>query len=109
MIPIDGRLIREDEHSFQSKRLLFEIDPVDLRIDFLKKEEMMDTIQPHTPPTNDEDEALDLRTNPFQEGGDDGRGPSTNPLKGHQHVKWSQSLELWSRGSKRTHFTCHKL
>jgi len=22
---------------------------------------------------------LDLRTNPFQEGGDDGRGPSTSP------------------------------
>jgi len=42
MIPIDGRLIREDEHSCQSKRLL--INPVDLRIDFLKKEEMMDTI-----------------------------------------------------------------
>jgi len=36
------------------------------------------------PSTNDEDEALDLRTNPFQEGGDDGRGPNTNPLKGHQ-------------------------
>jgi len=50
MIPIDGRLIREDEHSFQSKRLLSEIDPADLRIDFLKKEEMMDTIQPHTSP-----------------------------------------------------------
>jgi len=32
----------------QSKRLLSEIDLVDLRIDFLKKEEMMDTIQPHT-------------------------------------------------------------
>jgi len=24
-------------------------------------------------------EALDLRTNPLQEGGDDGRGPSTSP------------------------------
>jgi len=27
---------------------------------------------------NEDEEALDLRTNPFQEGGDDGRGPSTN-------------------------------
>jgi len=50
MIPIDGHLIWEDEHSCQSKRLLFEIDPVDLRIYFLKKKEMMDTIQPHTFP-----------------------------------------------------------
>ena len=37
-IPIDGRLIREDELSCQIKRLLSEIDTVDLRIDFLKKE-----------------------------------------------------------------------
>jgi len=29
--------------------------------------------------TNEENDALDLRTNPFQGGGDDGRGPSTNP------------------------------
>jgi len=27
---------------------------------------------------NEEEEALDLRTDPFQEGGDDGRGPSIN-------------------------------
>ncbi|XP_068504527.1 uncharacterized protein [Phaseolus vulgaris] len=47
---LDWCLIREDEHSCQSKKLLSEIDPVDLRIDFLKKEEMMDTIQPHTSP-----------------------------------------------------------
>jgi len=31
-------------------RLLFEIDHVDLRIDPLEKEEMMNTIQPHTSP-----------------------------------------------------------
>jgi len=31
--------------------------------------------------TNEEDEALDLMTNPFQEGGDDGRGPSTNSIE----------------------------
>ena len=31
--------------------------------------------------TNEEDEALDLRTNPFQEGGDDGRAPSTNSIE----------------------------
>jgi len=31
--------------------------------------------------TNEEDKALDLRTNPFQEGGDDGRGPSTNSIE----------------------------
>ena len=35
----------------------------------------MDTIQPQPFPL--EEKALDLRTNPFQEGGDDGRGPST--------------------------------
>jgi len=29
--------------------------------------------------TNEEDDALDLRTNSFQGGGDDGRGPSNNP------------------------------
>ena len=29
--------------------------------------------------TNEKNDALDLRTNPFQGGGDDGRGPSTNP------------------------------
>jgi len=29
--------------------------------------------------TNEENDALDLRTNPFQGGGDDGRGSSTNP------------------------------
>ena len=28
--------------------------------------------------TNEEDDILDLKTNPFQGGGDDGRGPSTN-------------------------------
>jgi len=43
-------LIQEDEHSFQRKRLLSEIDPLDLRIDFLKKDEMIDIIQPHTSP-----------------------------------------------------------
>jgi len=31
-------------------RLLFEINPVDLRIDPLKKEGMMETVQPHTTP-----------------------------------------------------------
>jgi len=31
--------------------------------------------------TNEEDEALDLRTNPFQGGGDDGRGPSTTTIE----------------------------
>jgi len=31
-------------------RLLFDIDPVDLRIDPLKKERMMETIQPYTSP-----------------------------------------------------------
>jgi len=29
--------------------------------------------------TNEEDDILDLRTNPFQGGGDDGRGPIINP------------------------------
>jgi len=55
---------------------LFEINPVDLRTELLKKEGMMETIQPHTFHNNEEEEALDLRTNYFQEGGDDGRGPS---------------------------------
>ena len=39
----------------------------------------MDTIQPQPSPSHEEEEAMDLRTNPFQEGGDDGRGPSTSP------------------------------
>jgi len=65
-------------------RMLFEIDPVDLRIDPLKKEEMMKTNDENHPATihphnNEEEEALDLRTNLFQKGGDDGRGPNTSP------------------------------
>jgi len=28
------------------------------------------------PPSHEEEEAMDLRTNPFQEGGDDGRCPN---------------------------------
>ena len=39
-------------------------------------------IHPHS--HEEEEVAKDLRTNPFQEGGDDGRGPNTNPIKGHQ-------------------------
>jgi len=37
------------------------------------------------PPSHEEEEeeAMDLRINSFQEGGDDGRGPNTNPLRGH--------------------------
>ena len=37
------------------------------------------------PPSHEEEEAMDLRTNPFQEGRDDGRGPNTNLIKGHQN------------------------
>jgi len=33
--------------------------------------------------TNEDKDDLDLRTNPFQGGGDDGRGPSTTQNKGH--------------------------
>ena len=33
--------------------------------------------------TNEEEDDLDLRTNPFQEGGDDGRGPSITSKEGH--------------------------
>ena len=36
----------------------------------------METIHPHTFHNNEEEYALDLRKNPFQEGGDDGRGLS---------------------------------
>jgi len=31
---------------------------------------------------DEEAEACDLRTNPLQEGGDDGRGPSSSPSSG---------------------------
>jgi len=55
---------------------LFEINPVYLRTELLKKEGMMETIHPHTFHNNEEEYALDLRKNPFQEGGDDGRGLS---------------------------------
>jgi len=37
-----------------------------------------------------------LRT-PRTTTGSDGRGPNTNPLKGHQNVKLRQPLELWSK------------
>jgi len=48
---------------------------------------------------------MDLRTNPFQEGGNDGRGPNTNPWKGHLNIKMRQPLELWSkRGQEDTFF-----
>jgi len=47
---------------------LFEIKPVDLRTDPLKKEGMMETIQPHTSTNDDKEEALYLRTNPFLRG-----------------------------------------
>jgi len=36
-------------------------------------------LSPFVGSKDEEAEALDLRTNPLQEGGDDGRGPSTSP------------------------------
>ena len=74
-ISVGTRLTREGNPSSQSKRLLSETQSEDLRIDLLKKEKMMDIIQPQ--PSPQEAKALDLRTNPFQEEGDDGKGPST--------------------------------
>ena len=37
--------------------------------------------------TNEENDDLDLRTNSFQGGGDDGRGPSTNPKEGQAPIQ----------------------
>jgi len=49
MNPIDGHLIQEDKHSFKAGiRQLFEINLVDLRTNPLKKEGMMEIVQPHT-------------------------------------------------------------
>ena len=45
------------------------------------------------PPSHEEEEGMDLRTNPFQEGGDDGRGPSTYPIKATKMLHLRQSLE----------------
>ena len=50
----------------------------------------------------DEEEALDLRTNHFQEREDDGRGPSKAHIKAHQRVDFGQPLVPWPRGSKKT-------
>jgi len=36
-------------------------------------------LTPFAASEDEEAEACDLRTNPFQEGGDDGRGPSSGP------------------------------
>ena len=47
----------------------------------------------HLPSHEEEEETMDLRTNPFQKGGDDGRGPSINPLRGHQNATLRQPLE----------------
>ena len=44
-------------------------------------------------PSHEVEETMDLRTDPFQEGGDDGRGPNTNPLRGHQNATLRQPLE----------------
>jgi len=55
---------------------------------------------------------MDLRTNPFQEGGDDGRGPSTSPHASPPKGRFGPTIELWPRGSKKTFFymfKCHKL
>ena len=72
----------------------------------------MDTIQPQPSPNHEEEEAMDLRTNPFQEGGDDGRGPSTSPHASPPKGRFGPTIELWPRGSKKTFFymfKCHKL
>jgi len=38
----------------------------------------------------------------------DGRGPNTNPLKGHQNVKLRQPLELWSKRGQEDAFYMSK-
>ena len=47
-------------------------------------------------------EALYLRTNYFQEKGDDGRGPMTNSNASPQREDLSLPLELWPRRFRKT-------
>jgi len=82
MTPRDGHLIQEDEHSCQSKNKAAVRDRPCRSEDRSSQEGGDDGNYPATihPLNNEEEEeALDLRTNPFQEGGDEGRGPSTSP------------------------------
>jgi len=81
MTPIDGHLIQEDEHSCQSKNKVIVRDRPCRSEDRSSQEGGDDGYHPATihPHNNKEEEALDLRTNPFQEGGDDERGSSTSP------------------------------
>ena len=76
-----GHLIQEEEHSCQSKKKAAIQDRPCRTKDRSSQEGGDDGNHPTTihPHNNEEEEALDLRTNPFQEGGDDGRGPSTSP------------------------------
>ena len=46
--------------------------------------------------TNDDEDDLDLRTNPFQGGGDDGRGPSSAP-----HERQEPNLERLAHEEER--------
>jgi len=53
----------------------------------------------------DSSEEENVRMYGFKLEGGDGRGPNTNPLRGHQNVTLRQPLELWSkRGQEDTFY-----
>jgi len=51
--------------------------------------------------TNEEDDTLDFRKNPFQGGGDDGRGPSTTTTESPPPCHMGQSQGPWLESLKR--------
>jgi len=74
-------LILEDEPSFQSRNKAVVLDQTykSEEKSFQEGRDDGNHLATHNPHINEEEEALDLRTNPFQERGDDGRGPSPSP------------------------------
>jgi len=71
----------EDEPNFQSRNKAAARDQTCRSEDRSSQEGGDDGNLPatHNPHINEEEEALDLRTNPFQERWDDDRGPSPSP------------------------------
>ena len=52
---------------------------------------------------------MDLTTNPFQEGGDDGRGPSTSPHASPPKGKFGPTIELMMEEAQaQAHMQAHQ-
>jgi len=47
---------------------------------------------------------MDLRTNPLKEGGDDGRGPNTNPWRGHPKCYIEATTRVIVKEGSKGHF-----